>query len=204
MDYKEITRQTYNEIADDYTERDSQVVDETFDVKESIDKFISLLPQGASVLDIGSGGGRDSRYFLQHGMKVTGIDFSEKMIHNAKEKAPEIEYIHMDFESITFPENYFDGVWANASLHHIPKSHIEMVLKSIYKILKKDAVLFIIIKHGTFDGLREMDKFGKKVVRHFSFYLPEEFIRLLESVGFTVIENYLTTNGEWLDVLAKK
>lgn len=204
MDYKEITKNAYDDVASDYSKRDSEIVPESFDVKNVLDKFIGMFPEGALILDIGSGGGRDSRYMHAHGLKVTGIDFSEQMIMLAQKEAPEIKYVHMDFENLDFPGESFDGVWANASLHHVPKAKLHDVLSQIYKILKKDGTFFIKIKHGDFDGIRENEKFGRKIKRQFSYYRPDELAEMLEFAGFSILEKYLTTGDEWLDIFAKK
>lgn len=204
MNYKELTKKTYDEIADDYSKRDFLSIEETSDVKNALDTFISLFPKGSHILDLGCGGGRDSRYLSKHGLKVTGIDFSQEMIRNSKEINPEIEYLQMDFEHLTFPENTFDGVWANASLHHIPKTNVVAVLKDIYKILKENGIFSAKVKYGTFDGVRETNRFDKTFKRHFSFYLDKEFSKIVESAGFVVLEENITNSGEWLGVTAKK
>lgn len=204
MNYKQLTKKTYDEIADDYSKRDFSNIEETSGVKDDLDKFTSLLPKGSKALDVGCGSGRDSRYLYKNGLKVTGIDFSSEMIRNAKEHNPEIEYIQMDLEHLDFPEKTFDGVWANASLHHIPKANLKAVLSDIYKMLKVNGIFAVKVKHGSFEGIKETERFNKKFSRHFSFYLPEEFIKISESVGFSIIEQSITNSGEWLNVVAKK
>lgn len=203
-DYKQTTRETYDDIASDYSERDSVVIAESSEVKDALDEFVTFFKPGARILDVGSGGGRDSRYLAEKGLKVTAIDFSEHMVKNAQKLSSNIEYIQMDFEHINFPDESFEGIWANASLHHIPKVNLAAVLKSLYRITVPGGVLFLKVKHGDSEGMRENTKFGKSVKRYFSFYKPEEMVAIIEAAGFQVNKNYLTTSNEWLDVWAKK
>lgn len=203
-DYKSITRQTYEEIAADYSERDARIIEETMAVKTALDRFISLLPPHAKALDIGCGGGRDSVYMFKNGVNIIGIDFSENMIRNAKEKTPDIEYVQMDFEDMRFDDETFDGTWANASLHHVPKERLTPVLDKIHGLLKPDGIFFSINKHGNFDGMRKNSKFGKNVVRHFSFYRPDELSEMIKAAGFSIEEISFHNNDEWIYILAKK
>lgn len=203
-DYKSITKQAFDEMAGDYIKRDQEVTDETFEIKSTLEKFASLLPPNGKVLEIGSGGGRDSGFLFDRGFPVTAIDISEKMIEGARRAQPGIDYRIMDFENLDFPENEFDGMWANASLHHIPKANLGAVLETIRKILKDDGVVAIIIKHGNQDGIRENEKFGRSVRRYFAYYETEEAGTLLLRSGFSILESKVTAKGEWLNVFARK
>ncbi len=200
--YKLITRRAFDSVSKEYIKRDNDIVDETDFVKKALEKFINLLPQKTDVLDIGCGGGRDSRFIFKYGFKISGIDFSENMINAAKIIEPRIDYKVMDFEELNFPDNTFGGVWANASLHHIPKKNLLDVLVKIHKILKQGGIFFIKVKHGNADSLRENEKFGKKIKRYFAYYEPTELEGMLKSSGFGIIDTEVNTNGEWVDIFA--
>ena len=105
---------------------------------------------------------------------------------------------------MNFPEHKFDGVWANASLHHIPKDHLPMVLKKIHNLLNEGGLFFIKVKHVDQEGIRTNEKFGKTLQRYFAFYKPNELVALLSSAGFSILSNELTTNDEWVDIVAKR
>ncbi len=202
--YTYVTKKTFNNISEEYIKRDQIVVDESIDVKKALEKFASLVPKEGKVLDIGSGGGRDSRFLANYGLKITAIDFSEKMIEGAKAIQSNIDYQVMDFERISFEDNQFDGVWANASLHHIPKANLSNVLTKIHGILKDHGTFFIKVKCGEADSLRENKKFGHKLTRYFAFYKPKELEQLITTAGFTILNTEITTAGEWVDIFCKK
>src|SRR5258708_5598263 len=118
-------KDTYNKIAEDWT----KVRSKNTNWHPAADKFISLLSQGTSVLDIGCGGGLTSEYLVEKGLHVTGIDFSEKMIEIAKKRVPEGKFIVMDVKDLGDLEESFDGIYAQAVLLHFPKNEIPTALE---------------------------------------------------------------------------
>lgn len=123
------------------------------DMQEYWDRFVSLLPDGGCILDLGCGSGRDSAYFISQGFDVTAIDGSEKMCHLASVHIGQ-EVLHLKFSEIDFDE-VFDGVWANASLLHVPRNEMEEILSKVIRSLKKDGVLYMSFHYG--DGEEEQD-----------------------------------------------
>jgi len=85
-------KETYDKIAEDWHsdhKKDDWWIEET-------DKFISYLSKGDLVLDVGCAGGIKSKYLMQKGLNVVGIDFSEKMIEIAKREFPNGEFLVKD------------------------------------------------------------------------------------------------------------
>ena len=76
-------------------------------INDSVDWIASLLPAGASLLDIGCGPGLYTKLFAQHGLRVTGIDFSENSLSYARRHDGDSEYILCDYLSMDF-DNVFD------------------------------------------------------------------------------------------------
>lgn len=114
--------------------------------------FTNLLAENASILDLGCGSGRDSAYFLSMGFDVTALDGSENMCNLASIHIGQ-EVLHMEFVDIDFNE-VFDGIWANASLHHVPSNEIDMILDKVIKSLKKDGVIYMSFHYGEGEGLQ--------------------------------------------------
>ena len=82
------------------------------------DSFLAQLPPGALILDFGCGSGRDSRYFLQKGYRVEACDGSEEMVKAATRNAG-IPVKKMLFSELN-EENRYDGIFACASILHVP------------------------------------------------------------------------------------
>lgn len=202
--YQKITRAAYDLVAGEYIRRDRGTIPETFEVLAALKRFISLLPPYVKILDIGSGGGRDSRFLYDHGFRVTGIDSSRKMIAKARKIQSSVIYMVMDLEYPKFRASTFDGVWANASLHHIPKKRLQKVLRKIYTVLKPGGILFVKVKYGKGEKMRTDAKFGKRITRYFAFYRLRELNKLLCAAGFKIIAAHTDTRKEWIDVFAQK
>lgn len=116
------------------------------------DAFLSCLPAHAHVLDLGAGSGRDSLYFMQHGCLVTMVDGSDAMC-KACEKLTGQRAIHSTFLEFETQEKY-DGIWACASLLHLHKEEIPVVLSHLAGMLNKPNKLYLSFKYGNFEGQR--------------------------------------------------
>lgn len=117
-----------------------------------LDKFIELLPEGATVLDLGCGSGRDSFYLIEKGFDVTALDGSKQLCELAEIHIGQ-DVLNMRFEDIDF-EHVFDGIWACASLLHIKAEDIDGIMDKIIKSLKMDGILYMSFKYGEFSGIR--------------------------------------------------
>ena len=113
---------------------------------------------GKRVLDLGCGFGWHCRYAAQQGAKsVVGVDISERMLQEAREKTTSslIEYVHMAIEDIDFPENSFDLVISSLVFHYI-KSFEDIVMK-INKCLSKRGNFVFSIEHPIFTAQGPQD-----------------------------------------------
>ena len=138
----------------------------TADMSRAYEKFLAYLLHGAKVLDAGlgapgsvhgerasiqildagCGSGRDSLFFMRQGYRVTMLDASAAMCRCA-EKLTGQKALHKTFAEINF-DKQFDGIWANASLLHVPEQELEKVLKILHRALKEDGVLYASWKYG--------------------------------------------------------
>jgi len=94
-----------------------------------------------AILDLGCGPGRDLRYFRSLGHDATGLDGSKEFVAMARSYSG-CEVLHQDFLKIELPESHFDGVFANASLFHVPSQELPRVLLELFTSLKSRGVLF--------------------------------------------------------------
>ena len=87
------------------------------------------------ILDFGCGPGRDLIYFKKIGHEPVGLDGSIEFVKMAGEISGS-EVLHQDFLQLQLPDNYFDGVFANATLFHIHSQEFPRLLKELHKSLK--------------------------------------------------------------------
>ena len=196
--YKEITKKTYDENSSYFAESFKKRNDPN--KRYALNRFVQLLPNKSRILDAGCGSGDAAQYFTKQGLNVDCIDFSEKMIELCKQK--ELNAKVMDMEQITFEAETFNGVWASASLLHLPKNNMQAVVDKFYEILKKEGICYICVK----EGYGEIYVEEKNMTRFFSYWTEDEIKERFKL--FQVIEHYKTQASSekltWLEFLLKK
>ncbi len=123
------------------------------DMSDVQDRFLQYLPQGALILDAGCGSGRDSLAFLKKGFRVEAFDAAGNMV----EKASQLTALNVRlqrFEDVSEQEE-FDGIWACASLLHLPMPDLVTALRKLLAALKKDGYIYLSFKQG--NGERQKD-----------------------------------------------
>ena len=123
------------------------------DLSSFYDRFLKSLPPNAAVLDAGCGAGRDAKNFLSLGLSVTAFDSAPEMVRCATEYSG-LPVRLARFEDLSF-RNEFDGIWACASLLHIPSQSLPDVLRRLFRALKPHGLLYCSFKYGMFEGLRD-------------------------------------------------
>jgi SAM-dependent methyltransferase len=93
------------------------------------------------ILDLGCGPGRDLAAFRALGHDPVGLDGSPAFVAMAREHSG-CEVWQQDFLALELPANHFDGIFANASLFHVPRQELPRVLRELHATLKPDGVLF--------------------------------------------------------------
>lgn len=116
------------------------------DMSESYRKFLGLMPDGGSILDAGSGSGRDAAYFISQGYKVEAFDASAEMVAATQLNAG-IPAIQMSFEEFAWGHQ-FDGIWACASLLHVKRALLPDVMQRMAKTLKDAGAMYASFKLG--------------------------------------------------------
>jgi 2-polyprenyl-3-methyl-5-hydroxy-6-metoxy-1,4-benzoquinol methylase len=115
------------------------------------DRFLALVPPGSHIVDLGCGSGRDSQHFLSLGFRVTAIDACQELASLA-EKAIGQPVIVERIESVVLEEPA-DGIWACASLLHVRRRDLSLVLCNLSRSLKIGGVLYASFKHGKSERL---------------------------------------------------
>ena len=165
------------------------------------DRFLQEIPAGGSILDFGCGSGRDTKYFLERGYRVTAVDGSEEFCRLAG------EYTGIAVKRMLFQEldevGVYDGIWACSSILHLAYGELVMVMGKMARALKVGGVVYTSFKYGEFEGERNG--------RYFVDMTEEKLEKLLgEAAVFGIIEQWVTTDvrqgreGErWVNLLLK-
>ena len=178
------------------------------DIRELPD-FIEALPKGGRVLDVGCAGGRDSKKFVEAGLEVIGIDLVDVFLEEARKNVPQAKFIKMDLLGLEFPDNHFDGIWANAVLLHLKKEDVPRALKGFNRVLKHKGKLYIGVKRGSGEKYKE-ERLSGGEKRFFSYFLKNEMEKFVRDAGFRIISSKIfpDTLGrkdlKWIGILAEK
>ena len=204
MDLKE----TYNRIAEDW-HRDHSRDDWWI---EGTDAFIEKLSAGARVLDVGCGAGTKSKYLIAHGLKVIGIDISDALLKIAKREVPEGEFKELSMYDLDKMSETFDGVFAQASLLHIPKKDAGDVVKKMANRLASNGLLYLAVKEIRENQAEEeivtRNGYGYEYELFFSYFTMNELEQYLKDAGLKVILKLrnLHPSGKtvWLQIIGEK
>ena len=202
-DYKQITVNTYNQSAKALAEYFKSIGARTKDIEFAIN--LSNNPSGPSILEIGCGDGRDAKEIVLRASAYTGFDISEELIKLARKHVPNGDFKVADATTYNYPENKFDVVFAFASLLHLNKNEVKVVLDKVYKALKPGGIFFISLKYAQqYMEKIKQDQYG---TRMFYFYNPD-LIKHLTGNKYEVLSKgtgFITGGGtEWFEVALKK
>jgi SAM-dependent methyltransferase len=134
----------YNQRAEDFREgtRDHDVSQNIAALLEAIEGEPPF-----TLLDFGCGPGRDLKQFAALGHRPIGLDGAERFTEMARADSG-CEVWQQDFLALDLPVAHFDGIFANASLFHIPSQELPRVLKELRASLKPRGILFSSIPRG--------------------------------------------------------
>ncbi|MBQ4541786.1 MAG: class I SAM-dependent methyltransferase [Clostridia bacterium] len=178
MNNKEETKLAHNAIAEKYFEL---YKDDTTDLVY-FDKFLNGLKN--EILDLGCGMGHYSNYMSQKGFKVTGVDFSSKMIDIAKANFKGIDFIVGDICNLEILQNKkFDGIVVAYVLQHLSKQEVLNFFKNLNQYLKPDAKILLFLREG--EGvIEEIEPINDKFKYVINEYSKEEITSILKENGW--------------------
>jgi SAM-dependent methyltransferase len=141
QDFHDITQRTLHHYDRNARRFFAGTVDH--DVSQNISALLDAIeaPAPLTILDLGCGPGRDLKTFSALGHVAIGLDGSRKFVEMAQEYSG-CEVWHQNFLDLRLPPSLFNGIYANASLFHVPRSVLPEVLEKLRETLKPGGVLF--------------------------------------------------------------
>jgi SAM-dependent methyltransferase len=155
-----------------------------------------------TILDLGCGPGRDLAHFTSLGHTAIGLDGSLRFVEMAR-AATRCDVLHQSFLDLSLPAARFDGIFANASLFHVPAQELPRVLAALHDALRPRGVLFSSNPRGP-------DTEGWSGDRYGAYHSLEAWRTYLTSAGFTEIDHYYRPTGRprdqqpWLATVWRK
>jgi SAM-dependent methyltransferase len=174
------------------------------DVSQNIGALLDAIeaPAPYTLLDLGCGPGRDLKTFRERGHRAIGLDGSAEFVAMAAGYSG-CEVWRQDFLHLDLPPAFFDGIFANASLFHVPSAALPEVLAALYVGLKPGGVLFS-------SNPRGHNEEGWNGARYGSYYDYPTWEGFLVAAGFTPLHHYYRPPGlpreqqSWLASLWRK
>ena len=171
---------TYNKIAQEYDKEFGNDYSDT----PYVDKFLNYL-EGKKVLDIGCGVGNLTKYIMDKGFNVEGIDLSKEMLNIAKQKYSDIKFYEMNMKEITLRKKY-DGIMLAYSLFHLTKKEVIELLPKYYDLLNSNGKILLILQYG--QGERIVNEPLKEGLKIFiNYYSQDEIIEILKNNRFKIL-----------------
>ncbi|HIO10552.1 MAG TPA: class I SAM-dependent methyltransferase, partial [Deltaproteobacteria bacterium] len=153
------------------------------------------------ILDFGCGPGRDMCVFKSLGHRPVGLDGSKEFCKMAQQLS-DCPTLNQQFLKLELKDNNYDGIFANASLFHVPSQELPRVLRELHSALRKDGILFSSNPRGNAEGWQ-----GQRYGHYMEIEASETF---LEQSGFRIIEHYYRPSGKpreqqpWLAIVSQR
>ena len=179
-----LTLEHYNLRAEDFREgtRDH-------DVSQNIAALLSHIEGEPpfTILDFGCGPGRDLKVFAALGHVAIGLDGAERFAAMARTDTG-CDVWQQDFLRLDLPDGRFDGVFANASLFHVPSQELPRVLRQLLVTLKPGGVLFSSNPHGRNEEGWNRGRYG-------AYHDLQTWRRVMSGAGFVELDHYYRPAG---------
>jgi SAM-dependent methyltransferase len=155
-----------------------------------------------TILDLGCGPGRDLLTFRTRGHEAVGLDGAHRFAAMAR-AASGCEVLHQDFLALALPQQRFHGVFANASLFHVPTQELPRVLRELHEALRPRGVLFSSNPRGEGEEGWHGNRYG-------AYQDLDTWRSFVSAAGFEELEHYYRPPGRprheqpWLATVWRK
>jgi SAM-dependent methyltransferase len=174
------------------------------DVSQNIAALLRHLAVAAAadILDLGCGPGRDLKTLRALGHRPVGLEGTPSFAQMARQHSG-CEVWEQSFLALALPPERFDGVFANASLFHVPRQELPRVLTDLHGTLRPGGVLFS-------SNPRGQGQEGWQGGRYGVFHDLEGWRSHLVGAGFEELEHYYRPEGlpraqqNWLATVWRK
>jgi SAM-dependent methyltransferase len=160
--------------------------------------------EGARVLEIGSGGGRDAALMEELGLRVRRTDVTPGFVALLREQGHEADVLDPLTDDLGSSEGPYDGVWANASLLHVARPDVPLALARVADVTRPGGLLLLSVKEGVGEGWSTHG--AVHAPRHFTYWQAEPLRDAVAGAGWTDVVVARSGGDEntraWLEVTA--
>ena len=189
----------YDRIATSYLEkwRDRRVIERPLTL------FASLLSPESLVVDLGCGPGFDGAALRARGLRVLGLDLSWEMVCIGRAHYPG-DYLRADMRCLPLASGSVNGIWASASLLHLPRALMATVLAEGRRVLTDAGLFYLSIKEGT-GSEWAADACDPNAARFFTYWQPEALDAALRAAGLVEVAGWREEGSQnvWLNRIVR-
>ncbi len=175
------------------------------DVSQNRQALVKWMPRNPGrILDLGCGPGRDLLAFKTAGHEAIGLDATPAFVEMAQQTGCEVW--QQTFLDLHLPDCYFDGIFANASLLHVPQGSMEPVLQKLWQSLATQGAIVLSMARGNQEGFVSRPS-GQRFVSYWEY---ETLAPLVQAARFSIVEHYYRPPGlpqdqqSWVVIVAIK
>ncbi len=173
-------------------------------VRADVEELAAALGAGARVLEIGSGAGRDAALMEELGLRVRRTDVAASFVALLREQGHDADRLDPLTDDLTSGDGPYDAVWANASLLHVARRDLPVVLARLARTTRPGGLLRVAVKEGDGEGWSTHGSIRHP--RHFTYWRADALTAVVAGAGWTDVSVTLvpgTARAEsWLEVVA--
>jgi len=179
------TTESYNQTAVRYAARPF------YPLEQELARFRHMMPAGGLTLDVGCGPGQYAGALISRGLRVTALDLSWGMLHQAQQNSLAL-LVQADMRRLPLADAAADGCFACASLLHLPRPRASLTLIEFRRVLCPGGALYVSVKEGMGEEW-VTDREGHS--RHFVYYDPEGIDTVIQAAGFELVDGWISPPG---------
>ncbi len=191
------THHTYQQIASDF----AAATQDRGPILADMATFAAGLPAESLVVDVGCGPGFDAEILReQYGLRAVGLDYARPMMLMGREQyGVAVPFVQASMDQMPFAPGSLNGIWACASLLHLPRADLPVVLSQFARLLKPNGRFYLSVKQGDSEGYNQ-HAYGQNAPRYFTYWQPETLDSLLNAAGFCSLlqKSSPAPKGPWL------
>jgi 2-polyprenyl-3-methyl-5-hydroxy-6-metoxy-1,4-benzoquinol methylase len=196
-------RDSYDQVAGEYVTRIFHELEHKPMDRALLDRFAAEVRGLGTACDMGCGPGHIAQYLHKRGVHVLGIDVSSRMVEQARQLNPGIEFQQGNMSSLDVENEAWGGIVAFYSIIHIPRTEVISVLREFRRVLRPNGLLLLSFHQG--QEIIHLDEWwGEKVALDFVFFQLHEMEDYLRAAGFEIEESIERPPYEGVEVQTQR
>ena len=180
-------RESYDRVAEEYARRLFNELQQKPLDRELLNRFAAEVIGRGEVCDMGCGPCHVARHLRDSGTTVFGLDFSPRMLEQARQLNPDISFLEANMMALDLQDGRLAGIAAFYAVVNIPKESLTVVFREMERVLQPGGLLLVAFHTGD-EVLHEDELWGLPISLDFFFFQPSVIQQYIEAAGLAVEE----------------